>query len=151
MERTRDQQSLKTFSVISLIIGLVGLVLGAILLFTGGAALGNAEAIMHDTTVTADDLGKFSGYFIGSGVVTALAGIASMVDWAVLKKVANDATKYKPALYVTIVSIALYIIGLALNFIGAKPDIQSMIPNIIYVCINAYILVLINRVKDTVA
>lgn len=150
MDVSREQKILKIFSTISLVLGLLGVIGGILMLATGGLALGNAEAIMNDTAAKAEDLGKFSGFFIGTGVITIIAGIISLIDWSALKKVAKDATKYKPALILTMCSFVLAAVGFVLNFVGGSVDLKTVGNNVVSLGLNGYILYLINKVKSSI-
>ena len=149
MEITKEQKQLKVLSSISLIFGLVGVVLGAFMLIAGIAAISQAEKIITDAAVSAEDLGKFSGLFIGTGIIELIVGICSIINWSVLKKVAKDATKYKPAWTITLFVFCLGLVGIVLNTISGA-SLKDILHGAFNVGINAYILTLINKVKATV-
>ena len=101
---TKEQKTLKVFSVIALIFGIIGIIFAILMFVLGGAAVGNVEAITSETGVTAEDVGKFTGVFIVSGITTLFSGIFNVINSVVLKRVAKNAAKYKGALIITIIS-----------------------------------------------
>lgn len=149
MDVSKEQKLLKVFAVITLIFGIISCVFGVLMIAGGGIAAGGVEQITSETNVTADEVAQFSALFIFGGLLTIFSGVTDIIDWAFLKKVANDATKYKPAWVISIVSLVLTIISLVLSIVnGSEPkDIAGAVGT---VAINAVIFYLVNKVKKSV-
>jgi hypothetical protein len=149
MDVSKEQKTLKVFSIISLVFGILALVLGALMLFGSGMALGNVDQITSEAGVTTDELAEVSGVFIVAGLVSLFSGITNILDWVFLKRVAADATKYKPAWIVTLVSLILSAASCVSSLFGGGSG-QSIGSAIASLAINGYIFYLVNKVKQSV-
>ena len=145
---SKGQKTLKTFSIVSLIFGLIALVLGALMLLGSGAALGNVDSIVSEAGVTTEEVAEFSGVFIVTGIATILRGIANVVDWAFLKRVAKDATKYKPAWIVSLITTVMSVLSLFTQF--SNGEAKDIAVSVLTLALNGYIFYLVNKVKQSV-
>lgn len=146
MERTKEQKTLNVFAIISLVAGIIG-ILSALLIFVfGGVAVGNAGEIASQGAGTAEEVTNAGIAAIGSGIATLITGIVQLVDWAMLKKLVNDATKYKGAQTLTTIGIIISAIG-AVTCIFGK-EWSTLASNLVSIGIDAYILSLINKIKQ---
>ncbi|MBQ1567266.1 MAG: hypothetical protein IIZ80_05175 [Erysipelotrichaceae bacterium] len=149
MDVSKEQRLLKVFAIISLIFGIVSFLFGVLMIAGGGIAIGNVENITTDTTASAEEVAEFSALFIVGGLVTIFSGITSIIDWAFLKRVAADATKYKPAWVVSIVSVVLGCLSVIAS-IANHSEPKDLVGNIIALVINVFIFYLVNKVKKSV-
>ena len=149
MDVSKEQKQLKVFSIISLVFGILALIGGALMLFGSGIAIGNVESITTEAGVTQDEVVEFSAVFIVTGLITLLRGVCDIVDWAFLKKVANDATKYKPAWIVSLITTVMSCISVVTSITGGN-DIKSICSAVLSAALNGYIFYLVNKVKQSV-
>ena len=150
MDVSKEQNTLKVFSIISLVCGILGLIAGALMLFGSGLALGNVDQITTEAGVTTEELAEFSGVFIVIGLITVFTGITNIIDWVFLKRVAADATKYKPAWIVSLISLVLCAISLVSSIFSGGGNGQSIGSAVASLAINGYIFYLVNKVKQSV-
>ncbi len=149
MVRSSEQKALGVFSVLSLIFGILGIIFGILTIALGGFAIGNAGSIISEADVTSEQVGMFSGLFIGFGIIMILSGVFNLVNWRALKKVSHDATQYKMAFVVTIISLVLAVLSLVSALFSADGG-QNIASGIFSVVWNLIILFLVNRVKNSV-
>ena len=149
MERSSEQKALGVFSVLALIFGILGIIFGVLVIAFGGIAMGNAGSIVSDAGVTTEQVGMFSGLFIGMGALLILSGIFNLINWRALKKVSHDATQYKMAFVVTIISLVLAVLSLISAFLSADGG-QNIASGAFSVVWNLLILFLVVRVKNSV-
>ena len=134
MEQTKEQKSLKLFSVVELVFA-VGYVLLAILMFVGGgAAIGGSSEIAAQGTATAEEVNAVGGVF--------------MVFWYYLRKVANDAKAYKGAYVLAIINTVFAAIGVVSVVLSGKGG--NVLSNVVSLLISIYVLILVNKVKQSV-
>ncbi len=124
---TKEQKTLKTFSIIELVVGIINLFFAGVMFFSGG---GEAEAI-------------------GEGIGSLISAGICLVVWNALKKVAQDARQYKTAQ--TLVTIGLVFSVLGLIACVATGDYSTLATNVFSLVIDGYVLSLINKVKATIA
>ncbi|MBQ1631070.1 MAG: hypothetical protein II181_05985 [Firmicutes bacterium] len=149
MERSSEQKALGVFSVLALIFGIIGIIFGVAVIAMSGLAVGNAGSLISDVGVTAEQIGMFSGLFIGMGIILILSGIFNLINWRALKKVSRDATKYKMAMVVTIISLVFAALSLGAGFFSPDGN-QAIASGIFSVVWNLIILFLVNKVKNSV-
>lgn len=150
MEQTKEQKLLGTFGTIALVFGLIGLLASVGMLFFGGAALGNADTIINESSATAEDLGKVSGVFLFTGLATLSRSIFNFINWICLKRVSKDATKYKGAQTVTLITLVLSAAGLLGTLLSKSNSLQTIAGSAVGVLFNGYIYALVMKVKKLV-
>ena len=150
MDVSKEQKALKVFSIISLIFGIIGLVFGVMMIVGGGVAAGNLNEIVSDTSATAEEVGEFSALFIITGLFAVLSAVTNIIDWFLLKRVANDATKYKPAWIVTLFSVILSCLGMISILFNQNNSTQDIVNAIVSLALNGVIFYLVNKVKQSV-
>lgn len=148
MEQTKEQKSLKLFSVVELVFA-VGYVLLAILMFVGGgAAIGGSSEIAAQGTATAEEVNAVGGVFIGGGIGYLIAAVLCLVFWYYLRKVANDAKAYKGAYVLAIINTVFAAIGVVSVVLSGKGG--NVLSNVVSLLISIYVLILVNKVKQSV-
>lgn len=151
MERTTEQKVLRVFSILALIFGIFAVIIGVLMLAGGGIALGNLDSIVAGTTVTADQAEMAVVAILVGGILLLVSGVFNLINWRALKKVSNDATKYKTAFVVTIISLIFAVGSLASNFFAVNDGSSSGLAGaVVSVVMNVIILILINKVKNSV-
>ena len=148
MEQTKEQKSLKLFSVVELVFA-VGYVLLAILMFVGdGAAIGNSSQIAAEGVATAEEATTVGSVFIGGGIGYLIAAVLCLVFWYYLRKVANDAKAYKGAYVLAILNTVFAAIGVVSVLLSGKGG--NVLSSVVSLLISVYILVLVNKIKQSV-
>ena len=149
MDVSKEQRLLKVFAIVTLIFGIVSLLFGILMIAGGGIAISNVQEITSDTTASAEEVAEFSAVFIIGGLVTIFSGITDIIDWAFLKRVAKDATKYKPAWVISIISVVLNIMGLVASIANGS-EAKDIVGAAVTLAINTFIFYLVNKVKQSV-
>ena len=148
MEQTKEQKSLKLFSVVELVFA-VGYVLLAILMFVGGgAAIGNSSQIAAEGVATAEEATTVGSVFIGGGIGYLIAAALSLVFWYYLRKAANNAAQYKGAYVLAIINTVFSAIGVVSVLLSGKGG--NVLSSVVSLLISVYILVLVNKIKQSV-
>ena len=144
MEQTKEQKTLKTFSVLELIFAIMYIIFALVMIFGGGLVVGNSSQIAADGAGTVDQVTQVGGVFIGGGISFLISAVICLLNWHFLKKVSKDATAYKGAWILTIIGLVFAVIGLVSGLLNGASN--SLLSNVIQVALNAYILYLINKI-----
>lgn len=144
---SKEQNTLKIFSNIELVIGILNVAVAVLLFVGGGAALGNAPSIVEEGLASAEDMSTFGNVAFGVGLASLASGVVCFLNWHFLKKVAMDATQYKGAWIVSIIGVILALIGLIMNITGQRSNFGS---NIVSLLVNAFVVYLVYKVRSTV-
>lgn len=150
MERTSEQKQLNVLSIIETIAGVVSIVFG-IFAIGFGTMLGGASGQLVEEGIadaeTAAQVAEAAPSFAGEGFSYIIIGLMSLLIAYLLKKAVNDATQYKPARTLVMISLAITAIALIVNiFLG---DAQYIFNNIVQLGVDGYVFYLLNKVKET--
>ena len=130
---SNSQKYINIISILNIIAGAIFIVLG-IVGFVGKSAVGNAALVEQAGTANAPAaVNALIFIMIVSGALSLITGILGV-------RAAKDATKVKPVLILSAISLAIVVIGLIGNIIGgsfsASGLLELIAPGLMFWCAN---------------
>lgn len=115
---SNSQKYINVISILDIIFGVIGLIVGGLGAAGGLAIAGGAV----QAEVGAADAAGFSIVMI----LVIIASIFSIVTGVLGVRAAKDASKIQPVFILAIVSLAIAVISLVLGYVQGKPDSSSV-------------------------
>ncbi len=143
MERSQNQKILRILSIIAIVAGILGLIMGAGIAFISGAATtlnveGETAATLADAGVTIADVGGA----IGMGAVVIIIGaICEIISGALGLRAANDNQKIMPVWIFSIIGVVASVVGLVMAIMDGTLSMENITPvtNLIGSCLMMWI------------
>ncbi len=128
------KSTLKILGILSIILGVFGVIMG-IGLVAGGGLFG-ANTLMSGKVTTADGAETVSlvtGMVMAMGIFSAVSALVDFLLGIFSVRASNDFSKINPAYILSIVALALSVISLFLNFAEFNlSTLISAIPSIVF-------------------
>lgn len=137
MSLETSKKVLKVSGIICLIFAVIFLVMGLLLLFTGGTAATSLDMNVEDNA-------KVTGITLGGGIMMFLAGIVMLLEAIFSLRGAKDNAKIMPAWVFAIISLIFGVINLATSLGNGA---NAVISNIVSLLISVLIFVAANTIK----
>lgn len=130
---SKSQKYINIVSILNIIGGAIFIILG-IVGFAGKSAVGNAALVEQTGTAAAPAMANgILIAMIASGALSLITGILGV-------RAAKDATKVKPVLILSAISLAIVVIGLIGNIINgsftASGILELVAPGLMFWCAN---------------
>ena len=137
MSLETSKKVLKVSGIICLIFAVIFLVMGLLLLFTGGTAATSLDMNVEDNA-------KVTGITLGGGIMMFLAGIVMLLETIFSLRGEKDNAKIMPAWVFAIISLIFGVINLATSLGNGA---NAVISNIVSLLISVLIFVAANTIK----
>ncbi len=128
------KSTLKILGILSVILGVFGVIMGIGLVFGGG--LFGANTLSSGVATTAQDVNNVSlvtGMVMAMGIFSAVCSLIDVLLGIFSVRASNDFSKINPAYILSIIALALSVVSLFMNFAEFNlSTLISAIPSIVF-------------------